>query len=819
MGDSPKWGSVGRTLYRLTETAEKIVSMIPSAGELQVPRISVAPILESLTQNLSVEHVNIDEYIIQKNINEAPTPILGEPVPSIEFSLIKTGGEHFSSKEELQLKGALTFVYPPNPKDENIVILPNREQEQSFKSTLENLGFINQTAGIFAASGDSALDIIQEGSSLFSKPWLTSGLDLVSKQIKFADLNVNISVNSLNDTKLKTKASDWFTCNVVLEQNKAAIPISVLFRPSKLDSDKWVRLDSGAYAKAPGGSIQYLRTLFGFVDPQFSAKTKIEADLDLARAISLSKSKEVAGITISSDKALMELQDKLSNFSRLERAPVRAGFTGQLRSYQEEGLSWLHFLNEYKLGGILADEMGLGKTVQTLAFIHNLFKDEFEPTQKTLKKKTTKKVAEEETPKVKLPPVLVVAPTSVVVNWQYEARRFAPDLKVLLLQGPERKNHFAEIPNHHICITSYALLRLDQAELEKHEFMYVILDEAQNIKNPSANVTKAAKRLRARAKLALTGTPTENRPLELWSIMDFVMPGYLGTQEFFKNNFDRPITEQGNLEEIGKLLQTKTKPFMLRRRKSEVEKDLPPKLESVLHVQMKPSQAQLYAQVLEEIRPKVLATIEEKGVGASSISILSALLRLRQICNHPNSIESLRHNTGFESGKFELFQELIIEALQAKRKILVFCQFIDMLSLMKQFLQKEGIPFLSLDGSTKDRQDLIDEFNSNEDIRLFLISLKAGGTGLNLTSADTVVIYDPWWNPAVEDQAIDRAHRIGQTKAVTVYRLVTEDTVEQRIMALKEKKTKIIDALVNDKVMEPMRLSRSDIEALFAPVV
>jgi non-specific serine/threonine protein kinase len=270
--------------------------------------------------------------------------------------------------------------------------------------------------------------------------------------------------------------------------------------------------------------------------------------------------------------------------------------------------------------------------------------------------------------------------------------------------------------------------------------------------------------------------------------------------------------------QVTKFLNSKTKPFILRRTKAEVEQDLPPKIESVVHVDMTPSQSQLYAQVLEEVRPKVFEAINKKGVGGASISILAALLRLRQICNHPNSIDALKDLEGFESGKFNLLKDLTVDALENGRKILIFSQFREMLSIMKRWLDSEKVNYCYLDGTTKDRQSLIDKFNEDESVRLFLISLKAGGTGLNLTAADTVFIYDPWWNPAVESQAVDRAHRIGQTKAVSVYRLVTENTVEQKIMALKSKKSKIVDALMSEQGLSASKLSKADLESLFAPI-
>jgi non-specific serine/threonine protein kinase len=300
--------------------------------------------------------------------------------------------------------------------------------------------------------------------------------------------------------------------------------------------------------------------------------------------------------------------------------------------------------------------------------------------------------------------------------------------------------------------------------------------------------------------------------------MDFLMPGYLGSGDFFRNYIERPILEGGPAVQVGKFLNAKTRPFILRRTKAEVEKDLPPKIESTLHVEMTKSQRELYGQILEEVRPKVFDAVNKLGVKRATVSILAALLRLRQVCNHPNSIDALKELPGYDSGKFQLLKDLTLEALESGRKILLFGQFREMLSIIRGWLDEAQINHLYLDGTTRDRQSLVDKFNSDPEVKLFLISLKAGGTGLNLTAADTVIIYDPWWNPAVENQAVDRAHRIGQTKTVSVYRLVTEDSIEQKIMDLKSRKAKIVDALINENGLSTLSLSKRDLEDLFSPL-
>jgi non-specific serine/threonine protein kinase len=699
----------------------------------------------------------------------------------------------------------LDFEYPAPPQNSNVVFLPDRAFEHECVQLLVSLGFSSSNEKRrYTLGGDDALDFIQEGHERLSTGWKLVGFDAIRKGIRFSDLSISVALSGADSAESgaskqgkKGFGMEWFDCHVSVLQNNSNLPLSSLFKNSRGDNDRWARLDSGAYARVPGGTVAQLRTILGSVDPNCRVSNTIRAELSLAQAISLSRIQD-PGFKVSLDKKLAALNQKLSSFSEIKQVKASKGFTGKLRHYQEDGISWLSFLHEFELGGILADEMGLGKTVQTLAFFQQLREKRGKREDKN--------------------PVLIVAPTSVITNWSYEIKRFTPNLKFLMLHGPGRKARFNDIPDVDIVLTSYALLRLDRYDLERHEFSYVVLDEAQNIKNPQATTTKAAKALRCRHRVALTGTPTENRPMELWSIMDFLMPGYLGSYEFFRANIERPILEGGTSIDVAQMLNAKTRPFILRRLKADVERELPPKIESVLHVEMTTSQRQIYSQILNEVRPKVFDAIKKKGVQGASISILAALLRLRQVCNHPNSIDALSDEPGFDSGKFNLLKDLVQEALESGRKILLFSQFRGMLSIIRTWLEEMQVSHLYLDGATRNRQELIDQFSQDESVRLFLISLKAGGSGLNLMAADTVIIYDPWWNPAVESQAVDRAHRIGQNKTVSVYRLVTEESVEQKIMDLKAKKSKLVDALINENGLSTVKLSKGDLESLFSPL-
>ncbi|NBW39579.1 hypothetical protein EBR25_01105 [bacterium] len=787
VGTGPYWTLIDNTLFRVSSTASKLAALFPHGPRITVAKGKSGPILEALLKEESRQFVHIT------NPELTPKTKIKAPKPSIELWSNEEDGQTLSPANELVIEGTLDFQYPAVEPD--LVYLPHREEEDKYRKTLESMGFSYQKdRRRYRMSGDAALDLLQQGKSLFPAPWKVSGLENIQKQIKFADLKLNVSVAK---TEEESGPIDWFHCKISLSQNNANIPLSTLFKLRNNTGDRWIRLDGGAYAQVPAGGLSRLQATLGFLEPNFRLSNTIKTKLQPSQALGLIHSED-SRVMISADRSFEQLSRRLKNFSQIETIRIAKNFRGKLRTYQNDGTSWMNFLHRYELGGILADEMGLGKTVQTLAFLQYL--KEGRSALRELKH-----------------PALIVAPTSVIVNWMYEAERFTPGLSTLLLHGHKRRELFHSIPEHDIVVTSYALLRIDKLALQEMQFSYIVLDEAQNIKNPTAATTRAAKSLKAHHRLALTGTPTENRPLELWSIFDFLMPGYLGSAEFFRNQLEKPILEgTPGGERSAELLSKKTAPFILRRLKHQVEKELPPKTETELHVTMTPQQIEIYRQIVEEVRPQVLEAVEERGIKGAGVSILAALLRLRQVCNHPHSIPDLQSIEGLDSGKFELFKEVVTEAINSGRKILIFSQFREMLRLMREFLEELETPFLYLDGRTKNRQTLVDRFNEDESVRAFLISLKAGGTGLNLTAADTVIIYDPWWNPAVESQAVDRAHRIGQKKSVTVYRLVTEDSIEQKIMQLKAKKKRITESLIQEEASaSPLNLTKSELEELF----
>jgi SNF2 family DNA or RNA helicase len=414
-------------------------------------------------------------------------------------------------------------------------------------------------------------------------------------------------------------------------------------------------------------------------------------------------------------------------------------------------------------------------------------------------------------------PSLIIAPTSLLSNWRREAERFTPDLNMLILQGTERKQLFYKIRDYDLIMTTYPLLPRDEETLLEHQYHYLILDEAQIIKNPQSKGAQIVRQIKASHRLCLTGTPMENHLGELWAQFDFLMPGFLGNSAAFKKLYRTPIETFGNNEQKLRLSQ-RVAPFMLRRTKQEVASELPAKTEIIRSVPLLEKQAALYESIRLTMEQKVRDAIAERGFSRSHITILDALLKLRQTCCDPRTLPLEQAQKINESAKLDLLMEMLPEMLEEGRKILVFSQFTRMIALIEDELNKRSIAYSKLTGQTKDRDSAIEMFKSGE-VDVFLISLKAGGIGLNLTEADTVIIYDPWWNPAVEAQAADRAHRIGQDKPVFVYKLITENTVEEKMIAMQDRKRALADSIYNEGAKEEaLQLTADDLTALFEPL-
>ncbi len=499
------------------------------------------------------------------------------------------------------------------------------------------------------------------------------------------------------------------------------------------------------------------------------------------------------GIAFDGAEELAELGKKLRGLTDIKQLKPPKGLNGKLRPYQTTGFSWLAALSETGFGGCLADDMGLGKTIQTLAL---------------LVKRHIVQGSDR--------PSLLVVPTSLVHNWMREAAKFAPDLKLLVLHGSDRKSYFHEIPDHDLIVTTYPLIHRDHGVLFKHAFELAILDEAQAVKNPTSNAAKRIRQIDARQRIALTGTPIENNLQELWALYDWLIPGLLGDARSFKDGFRVPIEKQG-CSQTQMRLSSRIRPFLLRRTKEEVASDLPPKTEITELVPLSGSQRSLYESLRTAMDKRVRDAIRSKGLNGSRITILDALLKLRQACCDPGLVKLEAAQRVEESAKRERLMEMLDELVGENRRILIFSQFVEMLKLIEGDIQERGWDYTMLTGQTKQRHRVVQRFQSGK-VPIFLVSLKAGGVGLNLTAADTVILYDPWWNPAVERQAMDRAHRIGQDKPVFVYRMVAEGTVESAIQELQTKKQALADALFEGTGQGSLNLSEDDLASLFKPL-
>jgi superfamily II DNA or RNA helicase len=507
------------------------------------------------------------------------------------------------------------------------------------------------------------------------------------------------------------------------------------------------------------------------------------------------------GMIATGTTKLRVLADKLRDFQQVTTVQVPKGLNATLRTYQHQGLNWLQFLREYQLNGILADDMGLGKTIQTLA--HLLI----EKQQGRLNK-----------------PVLIVAPTSVIFNWANEIEKFTPELSYQVLHGSKRQQHFGCLEGAEgienpvdIIITSYALITKDLALYNAQSFYYLILDEAHYIKNTKTKLYQAFLTLKAQHKLCLTGTPMENHLGEFWAQFNFLLPGFLGGQRQFTKLFRTPIEKHGELERK-QLLNQRIKPFILRRTKDKIATELPPKTEIIQKLRIEGQQAELYESVRLAMDSRLKDIIADKGLKRSQIEVLDALLKLRQVCNHPKLLSLEGAKKVNQSAKLDHLMETLPEQIAEGRKILIFSQFTSMLALIEEELVAANIDFVKLTGATTKRQEVVDKFQEGE-VPVFLISLRAGGVGLNLTAADTVIHFDPWWNPAVENQATDRAYRIGQDKPVFVYKYIIENSIEEKIQKIQQNKAALAKALLSEEVSDN-KLSLTDdiLSSLLAPL-
>ncbi|MBX2964981.1 MAG: ATP-dependent helicase [Cyclobacteriaceae bacterium] len=649
-------------------------------------------------------------------------------------------------------------------------VMRKPEAEKNFLNTLQKLGLPMKDFNVAIAKSEA-----------FS--WLNEN------RVNLLNLGFEVSQPQGNDKKyfvgkavieVEVKENiDWFDIHARIRFGEYEIPFKEL-RKLILKKKVEFKLPNGEIAIIPEAWLTRYADLFAL------SETEGNKEKPVLRKHHLNLVKELEDGNLAKVHISEKLRS-LGSFSGVGSYDLPEGFVGELRPYQKAGYNWLRFLNEFRLGGCLADDMGLGKTVQTLALLQ---------AEKEAGRGTS----------------LLIMPTSLIYNWEMEAARFTPELKVLNYTGTSRNKNIKRFEKYDVVLTSYGITRLDSELFKDFYFNYVILDESQVIKNPSSIIAKAVRELKSRYKLVLTGTPLENTTMDLWSQISFINPGMLGSQTYFRQEYQVPIEKKGD-ETKSKKLNAIIKPFVLRRHKSQVATELPEKVENIQYSVMTPEQEKRYEEVKSYYRGKILDLIDKEGMGNSRFMILEGLTKLRQLANHPKMIEP---SYSGDSGKLEDIIHMLENAMAEGHKVLVFSQFVKHLTLVSQYLKSNKIDFAYLDGSSIDRKEQVERFNKDAKVKAFLISIKAGGLGLNLTEADYVFILDPWWNPAVEAQAVDRAHRIGQKKKVFTYKFITRNSVEEKILKLQEKKLKLTRDLITTEESVMKQLTREDIEQMLA---
>ncbi len=701
----------------------------------------------------------------------ATVPTSAAPAPQ----RLSTTEEQETGKFKLHLSGGLAGLQA------RLDCFPGCKSEHAAQMRLSRSGFIGpNTGGFFYLRGqDAVLNFFARDYPRIEKEWdvtLEERLERSAEKLERVELGFEITPSG----------EQWFdlvvTYNTPGGEPLAASEVQRLLLTgqghTRLKNGNFALLDTGAVEElqevlidcAPrqhAGGYRLNNTQAGFLDATLSGQP---------------------GSILKAPQAWTERAALQRGQIKLQPPPL-GDLDAVLRPYQKEGVAWLRFLRTNGFGGILADEMGLGKTLQVLALLRSLKGERARP-------------------------ALVVCPTSLVFNWEAEAKKFTPELRVLALHGSDRAALFPRIPEHDLIVTSYALLRRDAEHYRGLEFDTVVLDEAQHIKNRQTQNAQAVKAIRAAHKLVLTGTPMENSVLDLWSIFDFLMPGYLGAAQDFRERYEIPITRDKTAA-VQTRLARRLRPFVLRRAKREVAADLPEKIEQISYCDLGEEQRRYYHQILETGRREINNAVNTNGLAKSRMLVLTTLLRLRQICCDVRLLKTgATGQPASPSGKVELFHELIEETLDGGHRALVFSQFTTMLGLLREELAAQNIQCCYLDGSTKDRAAVVEKFQNDPTVPVFLISLKAGGTGLNLTGADTVIHFDPWWNPAVEAQATDRAHRIGQRNVVTSYKLIARGTVEEKILNLQARKRALTQAVLGGEEQFASALNWEEIREL-----
>lgn len=766
-----------RTLY-LWQSFEETLLAEKFRNRLHIPPGEWPKILKELVLPLSENYKVTFDPLLIKEVKEGQ--------PDINITLIEKG-------DFLLFQPVFTYQgFSVKANDKDTVIVPedgkvimvhrNKEAEEEFVSKLNSLHsqFTRQP---------QTKSLVLKGADVLKNNWFFLFVDAM-KEMKIPIYGFESLKNfKFNTTKPSTRIQlssgmDWFDAKVELTFGDQQIGIEEI-QKALTNKQSFVQLDDGSLGILPDEWIKKYALLFKVGEGNKNQLRLSKYHLSVIDDLYEQRDEE---------ELLFQLDEKYERLREFKSIPEVAPpleLESRLRPYQIAGFQWLNYLNTVGWGGILADDMGLGKTVQALTMLKS-----FSDHQETLQ-------------------ALVVCPTTLIYNWENEIKKFTPDLTYRIHHGNTRPRKRDELINENIIITTYGTLRSDIHLFMKIRFDYVMLDESQAIKNPFSKITKAAGLLNADNKVCMSGTPLQNNTFDIYAQMNFLNPGLLGSVEFFRNEFSTPIDKFGEQEQkdhLKKLLF----PFILRRTKEQVAKDLPEKTETILYCEMGDAQRAVYESYRHAYRDKIMGVIDDKGVGRSQLTILQGLMKLRQICDSP-AILNEEEPYPNDSIKLDELTREITENI-GEHKALVFSQFLGMLGLIREELKKNKIEFEYFDGSTPphERERAIQNFQNNENCRVFLISLKAGGVGLNLTAADYVYIVDPWWNPAVEQQAIDRTHRIGQTKNIFAYRMICKDTIEDKIMQLQERKRTLAKELISDDQTFVKGLSKEDVEYLFS---
>ena len=770
-----------KALYRCDKTfAETILKLLSVYRENYTPQIRFKR--EELPSFCSLVYPKLKDEISLDKLDES---IINKYVPQELYIKL-----YLDYDKNNYIVADIKFVYGDvefNPlKDTNISVARDVSKENEYLDIFVNTGFMldKENGRLILADEEKIYNFLSEEIGLYMHKFEVLATDVFKqREIKKPKIG-NIGIKLENDL-LKI---DLSKIDFDIEE------IRSIMQKYKLKK-RYHRLKDGSFLDLEENeTMDFIGSLLENEDISYKQIQEGEIEIPISRGMYLDRLIQNLNTNVEKNDEYKKMVNQISKREIEDKIELPKGLKSELRQYQVTGFKWLKILDNYKFGGILADDMGLGKTIQLLAVIQSYLEEEKNPS-----------------------PSIVVCPSSLSLNWKNEIDKFAPNIKTLVIHGnaEERANQIENIEKYNLVITSYDLLKRDIEEYKEkdYKFKYIIADEAQYIKNNNTQNAKVIKEIKADTRFALTGTPIENSLSELWSIFDFIMPGYLYSYRKFKEIYEVPIVKD-NDEWVLKKLKMLIEPFILRRTKQEVLTELPDKTISVLNNEMQDEQLKIYTSYMANAKREVSQELKENGFEKSQMKILALLMRLRQICCHPSLF--LSNYTG-ESSKLNQCIEVIKDAVLSGHKILLFSSYSSMLEIIGEELKKENIKHFKLTGQTKvgDRLKLVEEFNSNNEIKVFLISLKAGGTGLNLIGADVVIHYDPWWNLSAENQATDRTYRIGQKKNVQVYKLITKDSIEERIYELQEKKAQLAKSMLSTETTFINKLSREDIMSLF----